>query len=90
MGNGNRSNGYGDEGSSNGDGDTTPDGDGNKGWQATKSAMEQAARAMMMAKKSAMATAAKVMAAATKKAMATVGEGDVDDGKSDGRQRRRG
>jgi hypothetical protein len=84
MGNDNGSDGYGDKGSGDGDGNNTLDGNGNKGWRATKSTMARAARAITMGTKRAMATAAKVMATATKRAMATDGEGDVDDGKSDG------
>ncbi len=49
-----------------------------------KSVMARVARAMTTATKRAMATAAKVMAMATRRAIATVGEGNVDDSKSDG------
>ncbi len=82
LGNGNGSDGYGDEGSGNGDGNNTCNGDGNEGWRVTKRAMARAARAMTMATKRAMATVAK--------AMAMVGEGNVDNGKSNGQQQRGG
>jgi hypothetical protein len=86
MGDGNRSNGYNDEGGRNGGGNSTCNCNGNKGWWATKRAMVRAARAMTTATKRAMATVAKVMAMATKRAMAMVGEGNVNNGKSDGQQ----
>jgi hypothetical protein len=62
MNNGNESNGYGNKGGGDVDGNNMRDGDGNKGWGATKIAMARAARAMMTATKRAMATVAKVMA----------------------------
>ncbi len=52
----------------------------------TKRAMARAARAMTMRTKRAMVTAAKAMAMGTKRAMAMDGEGNVDDGKSNGQQ----
>ncbi len=86
VGDGNRSNGYGNKGDSNCNGDNTRNGNGNKGWQATKRAMARAARAITTATKREMATAAKVMVTAKKRAMAMVGEGNVNDGKSNGQQ----
>ena len=53
-------------------------------WQAMKRAMARVARAMMTATKRAMAMAARAMATAMKNAIAMDGEGNVDDGKSDG------
>jgi hypothetical protein len=51
MGDGNGSDGYNDEGGGYGDGNNTRDGNGNKGWWATKSAVARAARAMTMVTK---------------------------------------
>ncbi len=59
MGNGKRSNGYGDEGGSNGNSNDMRDGDSNEGWRVTKRAMARAARVMTTATKWAMAMAAK-------------------------------
>jgi hypothetical protein len=78
--------GYGDKCGSNSNGNNTSNGDGNEGWRATKSAMARAARAMAMATKRAMAMAANLMMTATKRAMAMVGEGNVNNGKSNGQQ----
>jgi hypothetical protein len=86
MGNGNRSDGCSDEGGGYGDGNNTRDGNGNKGLRATKSAMAREARAMTTATKRVMAMAAIVMAMAAKRAMGMVREGNVEDGKSNGRQ----
>jgi hypothetical protein len=84
MGNGNESNDYGNEGGINGNGNNTCKSNSKEGWRAMKSVMARVARAMTTATKRAMATAAKVMAMATRRAIATVGEGNVDDSKSDG------
>jgi hypothetical protein len=84
------SDGYGDEGGGNGDGNNMRDGNGDEGCRATKRAIGRVARVMMTATKRAIVTVAKVMATAMKRAMLTVGEGNVIDGKSDGRQGRRG
>ena len=86
MGDGNGSNGYDNKVGGDGDGDNMRDGNGNKVWWATKRPMARVARAMRTATKRAMAMVAKVMATATKRAMAKVGEGNVDNGKSNGQQ----
>jgi hypothetical protein len=90
MGNGDRSDGFGNEGGGDCNGDNTRDGKGNDGWRATKRAMARAARAMTMSTKRAMAMAAKVMVTVMKRAMVMVGESNVNDGKSNGQQQRRG
>jgi hypothetical protein len=90
MGNNGGSDGYSNKGGGDGNGNNMRNGNSNEGWQAMKRAMARAARAMMTATKRAMATVAKVMAMATKRAMATIKEGNVDDGKSNGRHQQRG
>ncbi len=90
MGNGDRSNGYRDEGGGDGNSNNMRNGNGNEGWRVMKSMMARAARAMTTATKRAMAAEGKVIATATKRATAMVGEGNVDNGKSNGRQQQRG
>ncbi len=53
-------------------------------WWASKRAMARVARAMTTASKRAKAMASRAMATATKRAIMTDGEGNVDNGKSNG------
>jgi hypothetical protein len=90
VGNGDRSNGYGDEGGRQVMATmamamaTTLTMATARRWQATKRPMARAARAMMTATKRAMVTVVRAMATVTKRAIVMDREGNVDNGKING------